>query len=73
MKQKQHDVAVKSVKHVCALAALQYHSHTWEHYQQGSWERSHLAWSVHYTIYNAAPGHYFVEIRTFLADTINLT
>ena len=27
---------------------------TWEHSQQGSWERSQLARSEHYTIYNAA-------------------
>ena len=38
------------------MAALQHHSHTvtWERSQQGSWERSQLAWSEHYTIYNAA-------------------
>ena len=41
---------------VCVLAALQHHSQTatWERSQQSSWERSQVAWSEHYTIYNAA-------------------
>ena len=38
------------------MEALQHHSHTatLESSQHGSWERSQLAWSEHYTIYNAA-------------------
>ena len=44
------------MKCVCVLAALQHHSQTatWERSQQSSWERSQVAWSEHYTIYNAA-------------------
>ena len=35
---------------------IQLHSQPayWERSHQGSWERSQLAWSEHYTIYNAA-------------------
>ena len=42
---------------VCWLAAdTQLHSHHvyWERSHQWSWERSQMAWSEHYTIYNAA-------------------
>ena len=37
-------------------ADIQLHSQPtyWEHSHQGIWERSQLAWSEHYTIYNAA-------------------
>jgi hypothetical protein len=39
-------------------ADLQLHSQPadWERSHQGSWEHSQLAWSEHYTIYNAATG-----------------
>ena len=50
-------------------ADIQLHSQPayWECSHQGSWERSHLTWSEHYTIYNAASCSSF---RGFGLDTL---